>query len=172
MFEKINCSKFQFFVQAGTREVKWTRPMLIFFVSVLLITWPSRANACNGDCDKLAALLIAAPAAFLGTTIIFPLIGRALYSGENPPYWKAVGFTAVASAAGVGLAILRFDKTESPVAEMIGFTVALGSVATFLVYRFWPRSNDTASKAFNQHVPHIAFVTTNSNASIGLSWRF
>ena len=73
---------------------------VIILLSVLLITWPSRVNACNGGCDEFYAVLLGTPAV-LTSTIIFPLIGRADFDGENPPYRSAVGYTLVASSVGV-----------------------------------------------------------------------
>ena len=69
---------------------------VIIFLSVLIMTWPSRVNACNGGCKEFYAVIIGVPAA-LTSTIFFPLVGLVIDDGENPPYWRALGITALAS---------------------------------------------------------------------------
>ena len=147
----------------------------LFFLSTAIAP-VSPAHACNGSCDYLALILVGAPSA-LGTTIVAPLVGLGIdkaSDGEDSPYWTAVGFTLVASSAGAWIAFQRYDEVSSSraIVESIAFPVVLGSVATVLVYTLWPRSNDTASKEFNQNVPQIAFTPTKDGGFIGFSWQF
>ena len=143
---------------------------IIIFLSVLLLAWPSWVKACNGGCDALATIAWGVIIT-LENTIIFPLVGRVLYDGENPPYWKAVGLTFLASSGG-GLFATSRAQDEFRVGEAIGFPLVFGAVATYLTYRNAARRTDKTSSALWQLAPQVSVSPVAHGGSIRLNWSF
>ena len=148
---------------------------IIIFLSVLLITWPSRVNAdhagCPLGCDVLASIFIGAPAA-LTSTIVFPLVGLLIDDGENPPYLRAVAYTLAASSVGVLIAFKRYDSRYENTREFAGLPLLFGAVATFLTYRNAPRQTDKSLSTLWQYAPQVSVSPVARGGSIRLNWSF
>jgi len=149
--------------------------IVIIILSVLPMTWPSKANACDPNCALFGAVILGAPTV-LGSTIVFPLIGLAIDNGENPPYWRAVGYTFLASSAGVGLAAGLYDDSNSSaegnLTKFVGIPFVFGAVATLLTYTNAPRGTDKTSSALWQYAPQVSVSPFARGGSIGLNWSF
>ena len=144
---------------------------VIILFSVLLMTWPSKANACDSGCDVFNMAILGGYV--LTSTIVIPLIGLASYKAygvENLPYWKAVGFTAVASAAGLGLGYLRSDEIFRD--EIFFYFTVPGAVATYLTFRYAPRPSEITSNSLWQYAPQVSVSPVARGGSIRLNWSF
>ena len=148
---------------------------IILIISVLLMTWPSEGNACNGACDEIYLLFFGVPATLV-STFITPLIGLAIDSRENRPYyWRVVGFTALGSSAGAGIAYLSYDnsKTEDEnIGDLIVTPLLFGAVATTLTHILLPRRSEKTSNVLWQPIPEISFLPVVRGGSIKLNWSF
>jgi len=151
------------------------RTATIIILSILLMTLPNKAKACNGDCAGLALIILGIPTA-LTSTIIFPLTGLAFYGGENPPYWEAVGYTFLASTAGAGIAYLGYDDISAfpgdPEVYIIVLPLLFGAVATYLTYHNAPRQTDKSTRALWQYAPQVSVSPVTRGGSIRLNWSF
>ncbi len=142
---------------------------------VLALVFSDSARACDPNCDNYTLLIYGTPAV-LGTTLISPLVAQALDSRDNSPYWTAVGLTAAASIGGALIARERYNERRPDLKngiEMAAMPFALGSTATFLVYKFWPRaagtSTDTSSTA---RFPMIGIAPLPGGGALSLTLRF
>ena len=120
--------------------------LALLLIAGLVCGLPQRAMACDPNCDVFMAVVYGVPSA-LGTTIVAPLVGRALDTREHSPYWTAVGVTAAASGVGVLIAASGTDELHGGGGQMIALPILIGSLATLLVYRYWPRRSDAAVEA-------------------------
>ena len=147
---------------------------VIILLSVFLMIWPNKVNADDGcplGCDVLYSVFVGAPTA-LTSTIFFPLVGRANFDGENPPYWRAAGYTLVASSVGVWIAFKRYDSRDENSREFVGFPLLFGAVATYLTYRYAPRGTDKTSSLLWQYAPKVSVSPVARGGSIRLNWSF
>ena len=147
----------------------------IIILSVMILTLPIMANACNGDCSGFAVVFISIPTA-VGSTIIFPLIGLVKDDRENSPYWKAVGYTFIASSAGVLLNFAIVDETSQGdvlvLAELIGIPLVFGAVATYRTYSYASRLSDKSSSTLWQYAPQVSVLPVARGGSVMLNWSF
>jgi hypothetical protein len=153
---------------------RWRHLTCVVLAAGLLSMLPQKAWACDPNCDVVVAVLVGVPTAAL-TTLIAPLVGRALDTREHPPYWTAVGVTAAASGGGVLLAASRADVLghERDVYRMVAVPAVMGVVATVLVYRYWPRREDgsTGMKGPRQSATIVA-TPVEGGGTIGVHLRF
>ena len=99
------------------------------------------------------------------------MVGRVLYDGENPPYWKAVGLTFLASSGGGILATARAGD-EFRVGEAIGFPLVFGAGATYLTFRYLSPQSDKSTSALWQYTPQISVLPVARGGSVMLNWSF
>lgn len=163
-------------VRAFMSLSKRLRCMYLLWVPVLLVSQPEKANACDPNCDGFLFLTFGTPAA-LGTTLIAPLMGLALDRKPHSPYWPAVGFTALAAGVGWGIGAAATLPTGEQVDNngllaLAALPVAMGSVATFLVYRHWSRRTDKNSSTLWHHGPRISVAPVVRGGLIKLNWHF
>ena len=147
---------------------------IIIFLSFLLLSWPSKANADHND-EKAAFLFaLSGIPVTIGSTVIFPLIGRAAYDGENPPYWKAVGFTFLASTTGMGVVWWSADAGGGigPHHYDILYPAVFGAVATFLTYSLSSSETNQASSVLLQYAPQVSVSPVARGGSVRLNWSF
>ena len=146
----------------------------IIFLSILLIAWSDRVKA--GHNDEKAAFIFALSGipVTIGSTIIFPLIGRARYEGKNPPYWKAVGFTFLASTTGMGMVWWNADNGGEigPHHYDILYPALFGAVATYFTYRLSSPKTDNTTSALWQYAPQVSVSPFARGGSITLNWFF
>ena len=151
-------------------------PVLVaLLLAAFLLSRPGEARACNGNCEYLAFLLTATPAA-LGTTIVAPLVGLAADRRPNRPYWQALGFTALAAGAGwaIGASVTSSsgNQVSGPVlVSLVALPVVMGSAATYLTFRFWPRGEGATTSTLSRLAPTIWVAPNTSGVSFGVSLR-
>ena len=154
---------------------KRPRFLLTFLAVGLFVSLPRRAAACDPNCDQALFAFVGTSAA-LGTVLLAPLIGHVADRRPNRPYWQALGFTTLAAGAGwaIGMAV-----TSPPGRQVRGaglwalaaVPVLLGSTATYLTYRFWPRPQRPTSRA-SRALSATIWVAPNPNGvSFGASLR-
>ena len=151
------------------------RPLIIF-LSVLILTLPSNANASDGDenYDEVLAALIGVPVA-LTSSILFPLVGFAIDSREDRPYyWRVVGSSAFASIAGVGIVYARYDEDDhdDDVREFIRYPLLFSAVTTVLTHILLTRPTDKTSSASWQYAPQVSVLPVARGGSLRLNWSF
>ena len=158
------------------RPSECSRPMIAFLVAALLVSLPRQAVACDPNCALVEFLYVATPAA-LGTVIIAPLVGLAADQRPNRPYLPALVFTTLAAGAGLGIGVAvtspRGDDKVSG-AGLVALTavpVLLGSAATYLTYRFWPRGEGATTSTLNRVAQTIWVAPNASGVSFGASLR-
>jgi hypothetical protein len=141
----------------------------------LFASLPREAAACDPNCDQFGVLILGTPAA-LGTVLVAPLVGLATDRRPNRPYWQALGFTTLAAGAGWGVGMAVTSPTDDQVREaglvaLAALPVLLGSAATYLTYRFWPRPEGATSRASRRRSPMIGVTPTPNGISFGASVR-
>ena len=151
---------------------------VIIILSVLFINSPNQANAVdiNDEDDDLILLLFIGTPATLASSLLFPLMGLAIDGRENRPYfWRVVGYTALASSVGAGLAYSRYGKDdddyyyEEPVDEFITFPLMFGAVGTVLTHILLSRRTDKTSSALLQFAPQVSVSPVGRGGSIRLN---
>ena len=147
----------------------------IIALSILLITWPNKANAKDGTFEEISGAGVAVYTV-IGSAFIIPFMGSLIDNEENSPYWKAVGFTFISSSAGVGFAYLlkdnSLDRAGDPHAETFVYPLLFGAAATYLTYRNAPRRTNETSSALWQYTPQVSVLPDARGGSIRLNWSF
>ncbi len=144
-------------------------------VAALLVSLPGQAMACDPNCDLFGFTIVATPAA-LGTILVAPLVGLGIDRRPNRPYWQALGFTTLAAGAGWAIGLAVTSPTGDQVSG-VGFwaltavPVLLGSAATYLTYRFWPRGEGATTSTLSRLAPTIWVAPNTSGVSFGASLR-
>lgn len=144
-------------------------------VTLLLLLPAGRAHACDPNCDAFVFGIAGTPAA-AGTILLAPLIGRIVDRRPNSPYLQALAFTVLGAGIGWGIgAAVTFPSgeqvEESTAAGLAALPVLLGSAATFLIYRFWPRGVNRESAVGPRLLPVVSVTPSAKRASIGATWR-
>jgi len=149
---------------------------IIIFLSVLLIAWPRNVNAGHNLPSDRDLSLIFGTIITSGSAIIFPLVGLAFDDREHSPYWRAVGFTFVASESVVLIAAFSMDERGNSGTEILTNVIVLpavfGAVATFLSYKYLPRQTDKSTSALWHYAPQVSVSPVGRGGSIRLNWTF
>ncbi len=114
-------------------------------LGVLLLAPPRNARACDPNCDVFGVFVIGGLAA-AGTIVVAPLIGLALDRRPQPPYWTALGFTALGAAAGWGFGLAATapegEVSDGTLRSYLALPVAMWFAASCLSR--WPGASEGA----------------------------
>jgi len=152
------------------------------FVLGMVALLPSTARACDPNCPTTLAVLVGVPSAG-ATSLLAPLVARAVSGRTDVPYWSTVGIAAAASTAGVLWARSGVDRltiTGGDITRMIAAPVAAGVLATAIVHRSWPRRDaradarpDASRDAPMRRAPSwMPAVLPDRGGGVLLAWRF
>lgn len=150
------------------------RPV-IFLTLFLSVAVPRQAAACDPNCDQLVFLVSGTPAAF-GTVVIAPLVGLALDKRPDRPYGEALAVTTLAAATGwtVGFAVTAPSGDQVRGAEFVvlaAIPVVLGTAATYLTYRFWPRPERADARTAGVAPPALWIAPRPGGVTVGANLR-
>ena len=152
--------------------------MVVIFLIILLIAWPSNVNAGHDgiqETDRELSLIIGTIFAS-GSTIIFPLVRLASDDREHSPYWRAVGITFLASESVVLIGAVSLDERGNSLTELVTKFIVLpvvsGMVATFLSYKYLPRRSAKSSTVLWKYAPQVSVSPVARGGSIRLNWSF
>jgi hypothetical protein len=157
------------------QPTKCSRSLVALLVVTLFVSLPPQAMACDPNCDLFLFAFVATPAA-LGTVLVAPLVGLATDRRPNSPYWQALGFTTLAAGAGWAIGVAVTSPTGDQVSgagswALTAIPVLLGSAATYLTYRFWPRGEGATTSTLSRLFPTIWVAPNASGVSFGASLR-
>lgn len=152
------------------------RAIVPLLVSASLLAPLRQAHACDPNCDAFRFVIYGTPAA-LGTILFAPLVGHIVDRTPGGRYWRALGFTALATGVGWGIgAAATFPSGEqvngtTPTVGLIALPVVLGTMATVLVYRSGPRTRGEDSAAGPRLLPLLSYAPSSHRLSLGVTLR-